>query len=336
MTKLRRALPSKQVLREAVELAARAPSIHNTQPWRWRITGDTVDLFADRSRRLRIVDPRCRALRVSCGAALFQLRIALAAEGWRTSVTRLPNPFNDDHLAAVLITGSMPVTVEHQRLRAAAERRRTDRRPFAAQTVDAAAIQALIAAAASEGAHLHRIVRDEDRLVLAVAVGRADEIEAADPSYLAEIRAWSGRPVGATEGVPAASVPHLPDRQPEVVMRDWELAAPGTLQAPAPTQSERADLLVLATTGDSALDQVRAGEALERVLLTATGLGLSASPYTQPLEVPGPCSLMHRVVGPGQRPQIALRVGRPGPGTEPPLTPRRPLTEILEEPETAR
>lgn len=328
------ARPGRACLMSAIELAIRAPSIHNSQPWGWRIdenagidglhTG-SIDLFADRSRQLRIADPTGRALLVSCGAAVFQAQLALAAAGWRSVITRFPNPFYDDHLATILVTGRMPVTEEAVRLAAAARRRRTDRRPFADRPVGEMIVDGLRAAAEHHRAFLHRVSQRDDLLVLAVAVGRADEIEAIDLRYQAELARWSGRTDDAADGVPASAVPDLPARRSDVAMRKM----PGSLHVPATVGVERPLLFVIGTETDTPRDQLLAGEALAEVLLEVTDCGLAASPYTQPLEIPETRLLLRRVLGGIGEPHIVLRVGWPGPGDEPALTPRRAIADVV-------
>lgn len=331
-----RARPGRAQLISAVELAIRAPSIHNTQPWRWQIdenagvdglAAGSIDLFADRSRQLRVADRTGRALLVSCGAAIFQAQLALAAAGWRSVVTRFPNPFSDDHLATILVTDQIPVTADATRLAAAAARRRTDRRPFADRPVDQQIVERLRAATEHHKAFLYQVVRPEDRLILAVAVGRADEIEAADPHYQAELARWSGRTGDAVDGIPVSAVPELPDRRSDVALR----AMPGSLRVPARLALERPLMLVIGTDANRRREQLLAGEALAEVLLETTGCGLAASPYTQPLEIPGPRALLRQALGGLGEPQVVLRVGWPGPGDEPPLTPRRPVADVLSE-----
>jgi nitroreductase len=324
--------PDPSVWRAAVELAVRAPSVHNTQPWRWRIRTGRLELHADRSRQLEVIDPSGRALLVSCGSALVQARIALEVTGYTVTVTRGPDHADPDHLATIEATGQAEVSPETRRLADAAVRRRTDRRPFADRPLDVDAAETLREAAAAEAAMLQEIRRPDDRTELIVAVGRADELEATDAAYLAEMREWTGRSADATEGVPASAVPHMEGRRSDVEIRDFEVNAPGTLDVPHHGNVERAAMFLLATEGDGAVDQLRAGEALGRVLLTATELGLSVSPYTQPMEVPGTAALLHRVLGGFGSPQIVLRVGWPGPGDEPPLTPRRPLDDVIDQP----
>lgn len=93
--------PDRETLRGAIALATRAPSVHNTQPWRWVVGEESVHLYADWSRQLPATDPDGRDLLISCGAALHHLRVALAALGWATVVHRIPNPAEPSHLAAI-------------------------------------------------------------------------------------------------------------------------------------------------------------------------------------------------------------------------------------------
>lgn len=319
-----------RVLRDAVALAVRAPSIHNTQPWRFRLSAGQIELYADRSRQLRIVDPGGRALLVSCGGALLLARIALQNAGFAVATHRMPDPANGDHLATLTITGSSPSGPQTAALVAAAARRRTDRRPFSDRPLDGRTVADLDAAAVAEGAILQPVTGRDERLELIVAVGRADEVEAADPQYQAEMRRWSGRPADSADGVPVTAVPHLVGRRSDVELRDFEVAAPGTLPAEASDRVERAAMFLLATDGDGPADRLTAGEALAHVLLTATRLGLAVSPYTQPLEVGATMGLLHRILGGYGQPQIVLRVGWPVADELPPPTGRRPIDDVIE------
>src|SRR5439155_20248088 len=121
--------PDDDTLRTALELAQRAPSIHNSQPWRWHVGPRTVHLLADPDRHLTQTDPDARDLLLSCGAALHHLRVAFGALGWGTEVHRIPNEHDPDHLAAVE-TRPHVLTDDDVALAGAITRRRTDRRRF--------------------------------------------------------------------------------------------------------------------------------------------------------------------------------------------------------------
>ena len=119
--------PGKDVIREAVTLACRAPSLHNTQPWRWILDSSGLHLFADRMRVVLSTDSTGREVLLSCGAVLDHLRVAMAAAGWDTMVERFPDAHDPDHVAALEFT-SISIVTDAQRDRAnAILARRTDR-----------------------------------------------------------------------------------------------------------------------------------------------------------------------------------------------------------------
>src|SRR5690242_12214281 len=91
--------PGFDVIRHAVGLACRAPSLHNSQPWRWITDGTTLDLFADAGRLIPAADPQGREITLSCGAALDHLILAMSVAGWNTNVQRIPDQYTPYHLA---------------------------------------------------------------------------------------------------------------------------------------------------------------------------------------------------------------------------------------------
>src|SRR6478735_12602940 len=90
-----------EVLKQVVALACRAPSLHNSQPWRWTADSAGLHLYVDRARNLSSTDKSGREALISCGAVLDHLRVAAAAAGFTAHVARFPNPNNLDHLASV-------------------------------------------------------------------------------------------------------------------------------------------------------------------------------------------------------------------------------------------
>src|SRR4051812_21809118 len=127
------------VVVRAAEGARLAPSIHNTQPWRLRLTASSLDLHADGSRRLDVLDPRGRQLLISCGAALFNARVAIAAAGYSPLVHRLPDP-NDPSLVARVAVGPPRGYLPLAALDDYIPRRHTNRRAFVADSVPLALI----------------------------------------------------------------------------------------------------------------------------------------------------------------------------------------------------
>ncbi|MFD7660629.1 Acg family FMN-binding oxidoreductase, partial [Actinosynnema sp. NPDC059797] len=277
-----RSQPDRETIRAAVALACRAPSVHNTQPWRWRIGDRSAHLYADRTRAVPATDPTGADLLLSCGAALHHLRVALAGLGWRAIVHRMPNPAEPDHLAAVEFARHEPTEAEVA-MAAAIPRRRTDRRHCSTWDVPGAVSLLLEERAAEQDAVLRRITGSRTLLDLAGAIEQAAARQDADPAYRWELRAWSGRHADS-DGVPAASAPRGVPRHGDLRLREF----PGGLLVDEPAgewEEDGALVLVLGTSSDDRLSTLRAGEAMSAVLLEATAAGLATCPLSQPLEV---------------------------------------------------
>jgi nitroreductase len=321
-------LPDNETVRAVIALAVRAPSIHNSQPWRWVAGERSLHLFTDSHRQLPATDPEGRDLLVSCGAALHHARVGFAAAGWATTVHRLPNPAQPDHLAAVECFPRV-ATDEDIALAAAIPRRRTDRRRFSSWPVPMDLLDTLTERAAKQGAILIPITDPDDRSQLTSAIIEAARQQEADPAYAIELAAWAGRSFAATEGVPAANTPCAPTRYGDTVMRAFPYGA-------LPVESESweddaGELLVLGTSSDDRVSQLRAGEALSAVLLAATDLHLATCPLSQPLEIGTTrAHLRDRVLDGAASPQMVLRIGWASTANEPlPPTPRRAIDDVL-------
>lgn len=318
-------LPDEESVLTALTLAVRAPSVHNTQPWRWRIGDRTIHLYADEERHLQATDPQQRDLMLSCGAALHHLRVGLAAMGWSARVHRLPDPSQPLHLAAVEISRHIP-SDDDIALAAAIPRRRTDRRRYSTWPIPGAHIKAIAAAVAREGALLHEM-EGQPKASLEDAAFTASTIHANHPDYVTELAMWSGRRASA-DGVPARNATPPRDRAVGVA-RNFSA---GTLTDPISSEEDEGVLLVLATSSDDAMSQLRAGEATSAALLTATLIGLASCPLTEPLEIAHLRALIRTDVLADQGvPQMILRVGWPPIAADPlPATPRRSLHEVVD------
>jgi len=312
----------------AAARAARAPSVHNTQPWRFVISRGSFELHADRQRQLAVLDPIGRQLTISCGCALFNARVALAAAGYDVPVERLPDPARPDLLARITLPLEASRGLAIGELDAAIDLRRTNRRRFYEHTVDQHVVRRLAEAARAEAAELFAIDRAGDRRATARLSRLADAIQLADPAYRSELRAWTttdphrGDGVLTTTiaqaGLPAAGADDLPLRKFDSSGRGWLPADP----APADDQC----LLLLGTRRDDRLAWLRAGEALERVWLELTRLGYVASLLTQVIEVDHTNQQLCHELGLGMHPHLLMRVGQ-APDT--PLSPRRPVTDVI-------
>lgn len=329
------ALTATQV-RDLVELACRAPSVHNTQPWRWCTDGQFLNLYADRSRQLESTDPDGRDLLLSCGAALHHLAVASAALGWRARIRRMPNPADDDHLAAVSF---QQYDAEPEDLEAleALKRRRTDRRLPSTWPVPVERLEGMVELAARAGVLALPITSQRSRTRLIDLTLKAAQVQDADDSYLRELSGWIGH--STEDGVPWTSLPVLsdsPDVGDEHPFPLTRFPAGSLLESEEENKEDLgAALLVLATSSDDRTSQLRAGEALSAVLIRGTGSGLAMVPLTQSLEVPETREALHeellRDVG---YPQAVIHIGWAPISEEDdglPFTPRRPVDKVLGE-----
>ncbi|HEY3089955.1 MAG TPA: hypothetical protein VGJ59_18040 [Jatrophihabitantaceae bacterium] len=328
MTTTTPARPWAQALRQAAVRATLAPSVHNTQPWRFVIGPDTLEIHADRTRQLRVLDPSGRQLLISCGCALFNARAALAGGGHDAVVRRLPDPARPALLARVCI-GDEPVDWRSLgRLDPVIEHRQSNRRRFSDDPVPPEVVRDLVVAAAAEQAELFEITAPEHRAVTARLMQEADREENADPAYRAEIRAWTSADASRRDGVPAIAVPHVSGGAgDDIPIRDFDTSGMGWL--PSNTRSSMNQcLLLLGTPADRPAAWLRAGEALERVLLEATLSGYAASLFTQVIEVPRARHLLRKELGLDMNPHVLLRIGH-APKT--PASRRRRLVDVLSE-----
>ncbi|MET9232255.1 nitroreductase family protein [Lentzea sp. NPDC003310] len=309
-------------IEDALRAASLAPSVHNTQPWRFRVQRDRIELHADPARRLAATDPEDRELRLSCGAALFNLRLALQSMGVRPLVSMLPGHDAPGALAVVRRGGTLKIDDEHRALLAAIPHRRTNRRPFLDADLDARQRHALVRAAELERSWLHVITTPEERAQLKRFVKQAHEIQLDDEAVQAELAAFTGHRPDAADGVPAGSAGVRPEMQDEWVFRDFQ----GPERHPGKDYESDPLVVVLCSFYDGPLGDLQAGQALQRVLLTATTFGLSASFMSQPIEVKRVREDLRRALGGSLVPQTVLRVGF---STPVPATPRRAVAELL-------
>ncbi|MFI1912587.1 Acg family FMN-binding oxidoreductase [Nocardia sp. NPDC020380] len=308
----------------AIAMAVRAPSVHNTQPWRWRLTGDAIELHADRDRHLQATDPTSRALLMSCGATLHHLRVALSVHGLAAAVAYLPDDSDPDHLATVTVTPADP-TQDDIELAAAITHRESDRRRYDSRPVPSAILRAVASSAPHFGV-VARLIPPPLRTPLADITHDAAARHAVDPEYQRELATWSGRH-GTPDGVPAANTP--PQRLGDAItVRAF--ASPELTDIPE--TSDGSEWLVLGTPADDPRARLRAGEAASALLLTATRYGLASCLQTEPLGIPDLAATIGAdVMFDCAFPQALVRFGWVSSHAAPlPRTPRRPLADIID------
>jgi nitroreductase len=292
-------------LRFMLNYAVLAPSVMNSQPWRFRVAAPHVYLYSDPARALPAVDPGGRELVISCGAALFNLRLAVRHYGYAETHRAADDPSDPDLLAVLTAGDATPANREEEALFGAIARRQTERRPFANLEVPGAVLRGLQEAAAVEGARLVAVTDDEAKDRLASLIAEAVRLQGRDAAALHDLREWlrandDPRPDGVLDERQNPWARHSASRTPT------EPVAVGTEHLAA----ESPALLILSTAGDDRSAWLDAGQALERVLLRATIHDLAASYLNQVTEVADLRSRLAEFVD-GQHPQVVFRVGYP-------------------------
>ncbi|GAA3932346.1 NAD(P)H nitroreductase [Actinomadura viridis] len=337
--------------RRAVEAAVWAPSVHNTQPWRFGLRGTRIGLRADPDRRLEVADPEGREMLISCGAALFTLRVAIRALGHEAEVHVLPDPDRPHLLADVHVGARIEEDEDARRLYAVVRRRRTHRGAFRPDPVRPSLLSAMKLEAEREGVRLIQVVETHTQLALAGLTQAAEHIQQMSPAYAGEAARWAPAPGSRrADGVHEVSYPSRPPHtEPDFAARDFARGhgwgareepghEPGNEpggeggggQAAGAPRPVTGLVILVATPDDTPLDWLRAGQALQRALLRATAeADLAAAFHTQPLEIPEFREFIGRRFCNGHHPQMLMRLGVPdGPVL---TTVRRPAEEVVYE-----
>lgn len=322
-------------LRFALQAAILAPSVHNTQPWRFRISDGPapyVDLLMDPERELPALDPSHRQLVISCGAALTALEVGLMGCGLEPRIELFPTGSSASCLARVIVTD---LAVPHQLSRESwllLARRRTYRGAMSHRMITPF-LQEQLTQAAAPSALLHFVPEarwnDIERLIT-----DASRQQATTPAIDEELRAWTRGEERTRDGVPPANWQRTSEQvaMAPVVQRDFAQgrAVPGEMPIPGVEGNPR--LAALLTPDDTPGDWVAAGMALMRVALSAESAGLALGYLNQPTEVPGLRTRLAWLLEPhsaeSKVPQLVMRFGYPAQGL-PPASPRRPVREVL-------
>ena len=315
------------VITGAMTLAVRAPSLHNSQPWRWVADGGVLELFADPTRIGRSTDSTGREVLISCGAVLDHFCVAMAAAGWEALIDRFPNPNNHDHLATLEFRRMEFVTDAHRARAEAIGHRQTDRLPFAAppqwdsfepvlrQTVDASIADL-------------DVIPDDSRPQLADASRLTAEMRRYDSSYHAELQWWTAHPTRRRVFRQSALLSETEAQRVDVA-RDFPTGR--DRERRALVGGDHAKILVLSTYDDSRENALGCGEALSTVLLECTMASLATCTLTHMIELHASREIVRRLTRRLAEPQLLIRVGTiPQTESPPSPTPRRPVSEVLQ------
>ena len=317
-----------ELITTAVELACRAPSLHNSQPWRWVASTTSVDLFVDPQRTLTSTDKSGREAIISCGASLDHFRVAMAAVGWDVKVEQFPNPNNLDHLASIDFASVDHVTQARRDRVDAIVRRRTNRLPFRAPKHWSSFEVVLRSSLENELVTLD-VLSDNVRSRLAEASRLTEALRRYDDHYHRELDWWTA-PLKASEGIPQSALVSESDGRRVDVNRRFP-TDPLDQRSSSGTY-DQAKILVLSTPRDTRVDALNCGQALSAILLECTVAGLASCPVTHITELEASRDIVRDFTsGPAAVPQVLIRVGiEPEDEFVSEPTPRRPLSDVLE------
>ncbi len=320
-------VPTREVVETAVQLAGRAPSLHNCQPWRWTFDGEALRLFTVEQRMLPATDTTGRQMVISCGIALDHLHAAMAAQGWRTIVAQFPNPNDRTHLANVRFGPSAYITDGDRDRAHAITRRYTDRLPFAEPEGWDQFETVLGTVLDSDDDTVVDVLPESRRAELAHASELSAALRRYDSSYHAELHWWTGHVVESA-GIPRDALVSEDEHRRVDVGRKF----PTITDTPRRVEQsvDRSKILVLSTHRDTAEDWLLCGQAVSTVLLECTLAGYATCTLSHLTELPRSRTVVQRLIERDAFPQVLIRVGTdPGPQDPPEPTPRLPLSQIL-------
>lgn len=323
-------MTAEQIARYVVAEAIWAPSVNNTQPWRFAACGQQISLYADLGRQLKVADPDGREMMISCGAALFTARLALRSLSYAPETRLLPEPGDPALIAEVRWPERAAITDFEHRLFVQVRQRRSHRGAFDPEPLPPNLLAVLRGEAARDGAALRIVADDARRTALAAAVETAERSLVLDSRRVQELARWTPAPGSArSDGVPATSYPARAEHtDPYYPTRDFARGHGWGYQPLSSAAAIRAAGVVglLTTAADRPADWVNAGQALQRMLLTASAFGAAVALHSQPLELRWLRELIRAQFSDGAYPQLVLRMGLV---TQAAVSVRRQPAEVL-------
>ncbi|MEZ4701553.1 MAG: nitroreductase [Rhodothermales bacterium] len=295
-----------QKLKFLLNYAVLAPSLHNTQPWSFRVLDDEVEFFADASRAMTVLDPEHRQLVISCGAALFNLRMAIKHYEHTPIVHTFPDQDKPHLLARVRIVAPGEATPLEQQLFAAIKKRRTHRGDFAELPLTDDELASLRAVGEPEQVAIEVLTEKGAKEAVGTLIAEGMALQGRNDRLRAELSSWTVEPGNTPPDlVPAFARTRRGTTGGELA--DWggekaQFTLRDVSSAPA--------IVVISTPHENRVNWLNTGQALSRLLLTSTGLTLSASFLNQGVEVPATRQRLAELVG-HPYPQLVLRLGHP-------------------------
>jgi nitroreductase len=316
-------------VREMAEAARWAPSVHNTQPWRFTARDDGLEVRGEPTRALAVLDPDARLRTISCGAAICNAAVAAAARGFQPRVEIQPDAADPELLAVVRLRAAHHVGETEQRLAEAIPVRRAHRRLHRMEASGDEALVELVnrlePAVRRLGVRL-TIADDAARHRLAPLLVRAVREQSSDAGFVHEIARWVRRGQDeALDGVPVESLGTGPYPVDSLVQADTDAA--GLRSQDVEESLSWSTVVAVSTPGDGVRDWLAAGRALELLWLHATTQGYVLTFADQATQQAGTRSQLPEVLDVLGYAQLVVRIGHPL--VDVPATPRRPLDELL-------
>lgn len=317
----------KEQLRFLLRYAILAPSSHNSQPWRFQVSNNEIRMFRDDARRLFIVDPDGREQTISCGAALFNIRVACHYFGFQPDVAVLPSGEKGSLLATIRLGGRHETSAEERQLFRAILERSTNREPFTFIDVPESVLTEMQDAAFDEGVWLRTVTDSQMINKIGLLVEEADYMQAQDRAFRQELANWVKSDPGAHDGISVETLgmPKIGSYLTTLLLRNFNW---GIVKATRDREltSGSPVLIVLGTESDTAADWIAAGQALEQIQLIGQNHGMSFSFLNQPVEVPVLRRQLAQRLGVNSFPQLVLGLGYCGRGKH---SQRRDLEDVL-------